>query len=194
MQHHSSFLPFLAAVFLFVPGFTLAQEAPSEPFYYSTAIPDGGLTRSQFIDAVTTRLYDADAHDRCFADLVLSNDVNYTHLFRDMTLDGENSTSICLGMRGGLAQGYSNGNYRPNDLITAAEGAAILGDVGGYFLRDSNHVRRGEPWYDRYMEALRNADREFTLRPGDIFTGQKLRQTLCNLKSRIREYDPLNEC
>lgn len=193
MKHHSSFLPFLTAISLLVPSLSFAQEAPGEAFYYSTAIPLGGLTRSQFIDAVATRLYDADTHDRCFADLILS-DVNYTRLFRDVTLDTKNATSICLGMRGGLAQGYTNGNYGPNDMITAAEGAAILGDVGGYFLRDSNHVRRGEPWYERYMEALRNADREFTLQPGDIFTGRMLRQTLCNLKGRVRQYDPLNEC
>lgn len=195
MKHHFPFfLASFTATVLFVPGQSFAQDTSDEPFYYSTEIPDGPLTRSQFIDAVATRLYDADAHDRCFADLILSNDVNYTHLFRDVTLETENATSICLGMTGGFAQGYSNGNYRPNDLITAAEAASVLGDVGGYFLRDSNHVLPNEPWYGRYMEALRNADRDFTLRPGDVFTGERLRQTLCRLKSRVREYDPLNEC
>lgn len=166
---------------------------PSEPFYFASEIPAGRLTRAQFADALATRLYDADAHDNCFGELVLSSTYNYNLLFSDVSLDAQYASSICLLMRNGITQGLSDGSFRPDRAITVAEAAAMLANVGGLPLRDSNHMRPGEAWYQRFMDAIRAVDREFTMRPSDIMTGAQLEHTMCVLKKYTREMDPLNE-
>lgn len=172
---------------------TPAPAPASQPFFFASEIPSGRLTRAQLVDAVATRLYTADEHDDCFGDLILSNNVDYDLLFADVSLDAPFATSICLGMRGGVAQGYSNGSFRPDRPVTVAEAAALFGDLGGLPLADSNHARRGAPWYERYMDALRAVDREFTMMPSDILTGAQLKHTLCVLKRYTPGLDPLGE-
>ena len=149
--------------------------APSQPFFYVSDIPNGRLTRSQFVDALATRLNDADAHDKCFAGLVLSENFDYQLLFSDVSLDAPFASSACVLMRTGIMQGYSNGMFRPDRQITVAEAAAMLGDIGGMSLRDSNHMRFGEAWYQRYMDAMRGVDHQFTMAPQEIMTGAQLR-------------------
>ncbi len=170
-----------------------AEPTPGEPFFFASEIKDGNLNRAEFADAVATRLYDADTHDNCFAELVLSENYDYQLLYDDVSLDAPYASSICLTMRNGITQGDPDGNFRPNAAITVAEAAATFGDIGGLPLRDSNHVVRGEPWYQRYMDAMRAVDREFTMRPSDIFTGTHLRHSLCVLKRYTRALDPLGE-
>ncbi|NOS67587.1 MAG: S-layer homology domain-containing protein [Candidatus Peribacteraceae bacterium] len=169
------------------------ENASSEPFFFASEIPDGKLTRAQFVDVIATRLYSADAHDECFADLILSNTVNYNLLFSDVSLDAPEATSICLGIRNGIAQGYSNGTFNTNGQITVAEAAAALAGIGGTPLRDSNHVAPREPWYQRFMDAMRAVDREFTMQPWEIMTGAHVKHSLCVLKRMTPALDPLGE-
>lgn len=172
---------------------TEPEDDAEEGFFFASEIPYGPLTRSDFIDMIATRLYDADAHDNCFGDLVLSNTIDYSLLFNDVTLDPGYASSVCIGMRNGIMQGYADGTFRPTRPITAAEAAAVFGDLGGLPLADSNHVRRGAPWYERYMDAMRAVDRGFTMKPGDIVTGAQLKHMLCVLKRYTPGLDPLDE-
>lgn len=174
---------------------TPQQEPPvaSEPFFYASEIQSGKLTRAQFIDAIATRLYDADAHDNCFGDLVLSETYDYSLLYNDVSLDAPYASSICLGMRNGLIVGYSDGNFRPNTMITVAEAAAVFGRIGGLPLRDSNHLRPREVWYQRFIDAMRAVDREFTMQPWETFTGAHVKHSLCVLTKITPELDPLGE-
>ncbi len=166
---------------------------PSEPFYFASEIPEGRLTRAQLADAIATRLYDADSHDNCFGDLVLSEAYDYNLLFNDVSLDAPYASSICVLMRNGIIQGLSDGSFRPDRAVTVAEAAGMLAGIGGLPLRDSNHMRTGEAWYQRFMDAIRAVDREFTMRPSDILTGTQLQHTMCVLKQYTPELDPLNE-
>lgn len=175
------------------PEPTPPPPSPSQPFFYASEIPNGRLTRAQFVDAVSTRLYDADAHDGCFGDLVLSEAYDYHLLFNDVSLDAPYASSICVPMRNGIVQGYSDGRFRPEKPVTVAEAAAVFGDIGGLPLADSNHVPRSWPWYQRYMNAMRAVDREFTMNPWDILTGAHLKHTLCVLKRYTPALDPLGE-
>lgn len=169
------------------------DESPGEPFFFASDIPEGRLTRSDFIDAIATRLYDADAHDNCFGELVLSNSIDYSLLFNDVTLDPGYASSVCLGMRNGISNGYSDGSFRPNSQVTVAEAAQLFGDLGGLPLADSNHAPRQWPWYQRYINAVRAVDREFTMNPLDILTGAQLKRTLCVMKRYTPGLDPLDE-
>lgn len=175
------------------PSPSPAPSSPSQPFFFASEIPDGRLSRAQLADALATRLYTADAHDDCFAGLILSNTVNYDLLYNDVSLDAPYATSICLGMQNGIARGYADGAFRPNQMVTVAEAAESLTSLGGTPLRDSNHVRPGEPWYQRFMEAMRAVNREFTMKPTDIMTGVQLRHSLCILKRMTPALDPLDE-
>ena len=165
----------------------------SEPFFVASEIPAGKLTRAQFIDAIATRLYDVDAHDYCFRNLVLSETVDFDLLLNDVSPNMSYATSVCVTMLGGLIRGYSDGTFRPNNPITVAEAAAIFGHIGGLPLRDSNHMKSKEAWYQRYMDAMRSIDREFTMQPGDVMTGAQLRHALCVLEQHTPELDPMGE-
>ncbi len=175
------------------PTMPSADPTTSTPFFFASEIPSGPLTRAQFIDAIGTRMYPADHHDSCFGDLVLSDTVDYSLLFDDVSLDAPNASSVCVMMRGGVLRGYSDGTFRPGNRITVAEAAAMLATLGGIPLRDSNHVMPWEPWHQRFMDAMRNVDREFTMKPGDILTGAQLRHSLCVLKRYTPQVDPLDE-
>ena len=168
-------------------------NASGDSFFFASEIPDGKLTRAEFADAIGTRLYDADAHDNCFGDLILSEAIDYSLLYNDVSLDAPYASSVCVDMRNGIAQGFNDYTFRPNQQIKVSEAAGMLGDIGGLPLRDSNHVTAGEPWYQRYMDAIRSVDREFTMRADDILTGRELKHTLCVLKRYTPALDPLDE-
>ncbi|MSR87272.1 S-layer homology domain-containing protein [Candidatus Peribacteria bacterium] len=171
----------------------VTDPASDEPFFFASDIPTGKLTRAEFIDAIATRLYDADQHDSCFGGLILSESVDYNLLYIDVSLDASYASSVCVSLRNGVAEGFNDYTFRPTQNITVAEAAQMLSNVGGLPLRDSNHVMPWEPWHLRYMDAIRAVDREFTMQPGDVLTGKQLEHTLCVLKRYTSELDPMDE-
>lgn len=165
------------------------DDALTSPFFFASEIPEGRMTRAEFIDAIATRLYDADAHDTCFGDLVASETVDYNLLFNDVSLDATYASSVCVLMRSGLARGMQDGNFRPDQTLTAADAAGVLARLTS----EIRPMKGNEAWYVRYMEVMRSLDREFTMRPADAFTGAELKHSLCVLKDRVPELDPLEE-
>lgn len=164
-------------------------EFATDPFFFASDIPEGTLTRAEFIDAIATRLYDADMHDNCFANLVMSESADYELLFRDVSLDDSYASSVCVLMANGTLRGYSDGTFRPHAMMTAAEASLLLNRIALWVRPPTNR----ENWYDPSMQAIRSLDREFTLRPQDVVTGRQLRHTLCVLKRQTPQLDPLDE-
>lgn len=152
-------------------GTMMPVTAPMQP----TPDASRGLSRSDFIDAIANRLYDADAHSNCLAALGFSE--TYSLLYRDVPVDAPYATSVCLAIRSGVMRGDHTGNFRPEDRITAAEAAQVLARI---FL-NVPPAKSTEAWYAPAMQAIRSVDREFTLEPGDVVTGNQLNHTLCTL-------------
>lgn len=160
-----------------------------EPMPPSWGIPQGVLTRAQFIDAIASRLYSGQMHDECFAEIASSLPVRYSLLFRDVAIDAPEASSVCVAMQSGLLRGHSDGTFRPRHAITAAEAAAILARLA----LTVRSLRRGEAWYAPAMEAMRRVDAEFTMQPAEVFTGAHLRHALCILRRSTPAVDPLGE-
>lgn len=152
-------------------------------------IPQGVLTRAQFIEAIASRLYGAQMHDACFAEIASSLPVRYSLLFRDVSRDSPEALAVCVAMRNGLLRGHSDGTFRPRHAITAAEAAAILTRLA----LTVRPARRNEPWYAPAMEAMRRVDPEFTMQPREAFTGAHLRHALCILRRHTPAVDPVGE-
>lgn len=160
----------------------------SESVFFPSDIPNGPITRGQFIDAIGSRLYDTDAQGTCFADLVSKPEADYTLLFNDMYITQPLAISVCVMMHNGLVRGSSN-MLHPNQYMPAAEAAAV-------FSRLSTAIRNPqgrEPWYQRYMETMHKIDPKFNLKPDDILTGAELRDMICVLKHKTPQLDPMGE-
>ena len=95
-------------------------------------------------------------------------------------------------MRNGWVQGFRDGTFRPDQMVTASEVAAVFVQVAGIPHRDSNHMVGKEAWYQRFMDAMRSVDREFTMHAWDAITGAHLKHELCVLRG-MAPVDPLEE-
>jgi hypothetical protein len=155
----------------------MVPELPSE----------GGLTRAQFAEAIATRLYTADAHAACFQDLAGS--MNFELLFKDVPVDASYASSVCLMMHNGLMRGSKDMLFHPSARVTAAEAAAVFTRLALL----PREERRNEAWYERYMEAMRSIDPEFTLRAWDSYTAKNLGHTLCIFGEFLPAIDPASE-
>ena len=166
-----------------------ASSEDAEPVFFPSDIPNGQLTRGQFIDAIGSRLYPTAQQYRCFGDLIGKDKADYSLLFSDMPITHPLALSVCVMMRSSLLRGSSN-MLRPNQLVPVTEAAAI-------FSRLSVPVRNqnvNEPWYQRYMESMRSLYPRFNAaRPGDILTGVQLRDMFCSLKRTTPQLDPMDE-
>lgn len=170
------------------------EAAAAEDFFYVAPLPEGVLTRSDVLEALATRLYQARDHDKCFDDLVRSSvfsagTVSYELLFPDVSIESPTASSVCVGLRTGIARGYRDGTFRPDQPMTVAEVAVLLARVS---LNKSWLGVHGAPWYEPSMQAIREVDREFTMRPADRITGKQLQHLLCVLSTHA-PLDPLGE-
>ena len=161
----------------------------TSPLFFPSDIPDGPLTRGQFIDAVGSRLYDTDAQGTCFADLVSRLTPNYHLLFNDLSISQPLALSACSTMKNGLVRG-SSAMLRPDQLMPVSEAAAVFSRLS---FNGTRNPHGNEPWYQRYMENMRSLDHNFTLQPGDILTGAELRNMFCMLKQSTPQLDPMGE-
>lgn len=158
-----------------------------EEFAVSDVPEQGTLTRAQFAEAIATRLYGANGHVTCFEEL--AGTINFDHLFKDVPVDASYASSVCLMMHNGLMRGGSDMLFRPNQTITAAEAATVFSRIA-LIPRDE---RRNEAWYERYMEAMRSIDPEFTLRPWESFRAENLRHVMCIYGDFLQQMDPRME-
>ena len=168
-------------------GVNVSAQTPDipAPVYDTLTIPQGRLTRGQFIAVVATRLFSVSRHDSCFRDLVGDYAPAYTTLFSDVSLTHPIATSVCVMMYSSLVRGSSNMLY-PNQWITASEAAAIFSRLAAVIPSEKLH----EPWYQRYMKTMHAMDPSFTFQPGDFVTGSDLRNMMCALKQVTPELNP----
>jgi hypothetical protein len=184
----------LAGTLALIIGIPLAaaqvttQSDVPPPVYRTSAIPQGVLTRGQFIDVLATRLFDVDSHNTCFRDLVGYQSPAYTLLFTDVSLDHPIASSVCVMMKSHLVRGSSNMLF-PNQRITAAEVAAVFSRLA----TSIPNPEKNEVWYQRYMETMHSIDPQFNFRPWDTITGSDLSKMMCALKQMTPELDPQGE-
>lgn len=193
-----------------VPMSTEPSSEPTEPMLAPLAEPDempvpmddemsgadmmvsdmpgeGTLTRAQFAEAIATRLYTVDAHMTCFGEL--AGTMNFELLFKDVPVDSSYASSVCLMMLNGLMKGSTDMLFHPSSRVTAAEAAAVFSRLA--LMPRSQRV--GEAWYERYMEAMRSVDAEFTLRAWETFEAKHLRHTMCIYGEFLPQIDPMGE-
>ncbi len=149
-----------------------------------------GLTRGEFLSAITYSLYTWDQHKRCFAEIA-GGSSDYQLLFNDVRVDNENSAAICMAMRNGWVDGYKDGTFRPNDVMTVADGAAVLTRIFGL---KTDALKKGQAWYTPYMNAVTAADKNFALKAKQQFTGIQLYHTLCKLQGSLSETGSMLHC
>jgi hypothetical protein len=117
---------------------------------------DTEVTRMEFLRMVLSDVYTAHSdYEGCFADIAPSpKNTSYTHLFVDVEKTEVIGTELCVGMLVGLASGYSDGTFRPDQTITTAEAAKMITKAYGIApflgLRQDPRI----PWYEPYRYAL----------------------------------------
>lgn len=109
----------------------------------------GPVSRLEFTMAVVARFYDNADLERCFDDLAPSYPAFFTHLFPDVDTEEWYAQRLCVAMRVGLVQGYSDGTFRPFAAINAAEASKILSRA--YGIADGSEAQ----WYAGPMAAMR---------------------------------------
>ncbi len=140
-----------------------------------------GMTRGQFIAALTYSLYSVEQHQSCFAEIA-GGTTDYELLFADVRVDNENAAAICMAMRNGWIDGYKNGTFHPNDMMTVADGASVLVRAFGLSMRMPK-VR--EVWYGPAIDAVHSVDSAFALKPAQTFTGIQLFRTMCAMETKM---------
>lgn len=109
----------------------------------------GPVSRLEFTLAVVARFYDNADLEGCFDNLAPSYPASFTHLFPDVDIEEWYAQRLCVAMRVGLVQGYSDGKFRPFAAVNAAEAAKILSRA--YGIADGSEAQ----WYAGPMAAMR---------------------------------------
>jgi len=116
-----------------------------EPVAY-TWNSDSTIKRSTFVAAIVRRLFKPS--ERCFLKL---SESDYSLLARDVEKDASYGIDLCTAMRAGVMRGFTDGNFRPNALVTRAEAAKALAKA---FELATDTTDPSEQWSDHYVKAL----------------------------------------
>jgi hypothetical protein len=126
--------------------------------------PEETITRGEFVEMVTTLLYEHDLNAGCFAELAAKPSVSYTKLFKEISLDDPRAVHLCVGLKTGIIHGNKDGTFRIDAPITVAEASQIL-----YRAYDFGPLNResakGQPWYAQPMHDLQRAG----MLPGNLY-------------------------
>ncbi|MDD4286815.1 MAG: S-layer homology domain-containing protein [Candidatus Peribacteraceae bacterium] len=157
----SLFLPQLASAYFpedvtLPPGPPMQVEEPLlealppplpavEPVAY-TWNSDSTIKRSTFVAAIVRRLFKPS--ERCFLKL---SESDYSLLARDVEKDASYGIDLCTAMRAGVMRGFTDGNFRPNALVTRAEAAKALAKA---FELATDTTDPAEQWFAHYVKAL----------------------------------------
>ena len=171
-----------------------ANWTSDDTVYAPIAIPEGALTRGEFVHAIATRLYTVHTLQNCFTQLAWAPDVDFHLLFTDLNIDSPYAHAVCAGMMNGWLRGNPDGSFGPNEMITAAEATAILSRVSPEMSARKRAMKPGEAWYAASWEAF-VAVSGLKMRPADQITGMHLGEWTCALSNGTTlSLDPLNEC
>lgn len=122
--------------------------------------PEAVMTRMEFLQMVLMDVYTAPSdYQECFVNIAPDQEVPYTHLFGDVSREAPFARELCMGMFVGLASGYKDATFRPNQQISNAEAIKMITKAYGLVpfmgLRQDPRV----PWYEPYRYALaKNGD------------------------------------
>jgi len=107
---------------------------------------DATIKRSTFVAAIVRRLFKPS--ERCFVKL---SESDYSLLARDVEKDASYGIDLCTAMRAGVMRGFTDGNFRPNALVTRAEAAKALAKS---FQLATDTTDPSEDWSAHYVKAL----------------------------------------
>ena len=111
--------------------------------------PQAPVSRGDFVKRVIDTLYDAKTIDSCFSRLSPSQ---YRLLFTDVSITHPAAAELCIAMRAGIIQGYSDGSFRPARQLNFAEASKIITRALG--VQRVAGLPQGMPWYATYVKAL----------------------------------------
>lgn len=107
------------------------------------------MTRAAFVAAVVNKLYIPADIDSCFWDISSTVPPSFSLLYTDVRTSHMYAKELCIAMRDGIARGYKDGNFRPEQKITFAEASKIL--ARAYVLAPYAELTlRKEGWYAPY--------------------------------------------
>ena len=143
------------------------------------------VSRADFVELVTTLLYQRDLNADCFKDLASELPVSYDRLFKEVTLNDPHAVHLCVGLKTGIIRGNKDGTFRGNDRITVAEAAHIL-----YRAYDVGPLDRqglpGQPWYFQTLWDMNRSGflpSNFMDRPNHMLTIGEAAEMLIRLRS-----------
>jgi len=133
------------------------EEPASEDLDDTDALLDGvpgsGVTRGAFIQALMDDLYPQSAQQNCFQNLVAQKKPAFDLLFTDVTVTHPNAKAICVAFLNGIARGYRDGSFRPEQQITVAETSTLLAKAFVLYSYPPIYLQ-GETWYSPYTWSL----------------------------------------
>lgn len=119
----------------------------------ATKTPDATapLSRSEFVEMFMDHLYGGRTYSNCFELLVYAGHPGYTLLFADVSVQEDYALHLCMAMNVGLVNGYRDGWFRPDDTITFADAAKLIGRAYAF----TPYPFGPQPvWYTPYMDEF----------------------------------------
>lgn len=109
----------------------------------------GPVTRGDFVKRVVDTLYEPAVIANCFSKLSPSQ---YRLLFTDVSVTHPAAAELCIAMRAGIIQGYSDGSFRPARPLNFAEASKIITRAMG--VKRIEGLSGDMPWFATYVKAL----------------------------------------
>lgn len=114
--------------------------------------PDIPLTRGAFVMIVTSaRVLDPKATGSCLAEYDYFADRDANVFFSDVPRTHDFARNICIAKRRGIVDGYPDGTFRPDQLITLPEATKILSSV---FLGSVKDDTDPDHWFEQYLSWM----------------------------------------
>ena len=147
--------------------------------------PNDPLTRAAFTRMVVKQLFPSFTSQYCFAALERKDHADFSLLFTDVSIKHPDAKYLCMSLLTGIAKGYRDGSFRPDQLITFAEASAILSRA--YVLAPYADMNTKMAWYMPHAEALaaRNVIPLTIKGFGHLVTDTETREMLDRLAEQI---------
>ncbi|UPA22943.1 S-layer homology domain-containing protein [Candidatus Peribacteria bacterium] len=149
------YAPAASAKFLsdFVPSTTyVTPEAVEDMTLPSGVTAETKMTRASFTAMVIEHLYSDIEIENCYWDIAPTLPPTFTLLYTDVSVNASYAKQLCIALRDGIARGYKDGSYRPNNEITFAEASKII--ARAYGLTPYAEATNRGAWYGPYAFAL----------------------------------------
>jgi hypothetical protein len=119
-------------------------------------VPDvtAQMTRASFTQMVVDHLYTPAQIDHCYWDIAPSLPPTFTLLYTDVPTSASYGKELCIALRDGLATGFKDGSFHPNDMIHFTEASKILSKA--YALAPYAEINQTGNWYAPYAFAVAN--------------------------------------